>query len=190
MERCAHATRTRTALALMAHSIERLIVATNASTAVVCVAQVTSLLHTPHAQNMTLHVSDLAIAKVATMTFDVFSVTLSYKATWSDRYAVHPCAINLYDTGRGVVRRFARSAKLLIQPSPPLISASRSSKQIFLSQSAILTRSCLRSNDAPVEYAGRRGRLRAAGGVVDAAPVRSRRHQREREPFGRDSRDA
>ena len=84
-----------------------------------CVAQVTSLSHTPHAQNITLHVSDLAIAKVATMTFDSFSVTLSYKATWSDRYAVHPCAINLYDTGRGVVRRFARSARLLIRPSPP-----------------------------------------------------------------------
>ena len=175
----------RTADALMAHSIERLIVATNASTAVVCVAQVTSLLHTPHAQNMTLHVSDLAIAKVATMTFDVFSVTLSYKATWSDRYAVHPCAINLYDTGRGVVRRFARSASHLLA-----ISSSRLLQQIGGGQSSILTRSCLRSNDAPVEYAGRRRRLRAAGGVVDAAPVRSRRHQREREPFGRDSRDA
>ena len=75
------------------------------------------------------------------------------------------------------------------QASHPAVSSINLLQQILL-QSAILTRSCLRSNDAPVEYAGRRGRLRAAGGVVDAAPVRSRRHQREREPFGRDSRDA
>ena len=51
---------------------------------------------------MTIYISDLAISKVPAMTFDTFSVTLSYRATWSDRYAVHPCAINLYDTGRGV----------------------------------------------------------------------------------------
>ena len=33
---------------------------------------------------------------------DAFQVKFKYTATWSDRYAVHPCTINLYDTGKGV----------------------------------------------------------------------------------------
>ena len=34
------------------------------------------------------------------MTFDAFQVKFKYTVTWSDRYAVHPCTINLY-TGKG-----------------------------------------------------------------------------------------
>jgi hypothetical protein len=61
-----------------------------------------SLGHTPSPSNLTVYVSNFNIEEVPLMTFDNFQVKFKYTATWSDRYAVHPCTINLYDTGKGV----------------------------------------------------------------------------------------
>ena len=47
-------------------------------------------------------ISDLQINSVSLMSYEKFSVELKYDATWSSRYAVHPCSINLYDDGVGV----------------------------------------------------------------------------------------
>ena len=48
------------------------------------------------------------------MSFGAFQVKFKYTATWSDRYAVHPCTINLYDTGKGV----GANGKLVPEPQP------------------------------------------------------------------------
>ena len=60
-----------------------------------------SLGHTPLPENLTVYVSNFAIEEVPLMSFDAFQVKFKYTVTWSDRYAVHPCTINLY-TGKGV----------------------------------------------------------------------------------------
>jgi len=56
----------------------------------------------PPPDNLTVYVTNFNIDEVPIMSFSEFQVTFSYTATWSDRYAVHPCTINLYDTGAGV----------------------------------------------------------------------------------------
>lgn len=61
-----------------------------------------SLSGLPPPDNLTVYVSDFAIKEVPLMSFDQYAVSFTYTATWSDRYAVHPCTINLYDTGKGV----------------------------------------------------------------------------------------
>ena len=81
-----------------------------------------SLGHTPLPDNLTVHVSNFNIEEVPLMTFDAFQVKFKYSATWSDRYAVHPCTINLYDTGKGVGAngKMVRPPFTSPSPSPPL----------------------------------------------------------------------
>ena len=50
-----------------------------------------------------MHVSNFNIEEVPLMTFDAFQVKFKYSATWSDRYAVHPCTIRF--SGGGVCPR-------------------------------------------------------------------------------------
>lgn len=61
-----------------------------------------SLAHTQSPDNLTVFISNFNIEEVPLMSFGSFQVKFKYTATWSDRYAVHPCTINLYDTGKGV----------------------------------------------------------------------------------------
>jgi hypothetical protein len=61
-----------------------------------------SLAHTSPTANLTLYVTNFNIAEIPSLTFDGYTIKFSYTATWSDRFAVHPCTINLYDTGKGV----------------------------------------------------------------------------------------
>ena len=49
-----------------------------------------------------VYISNFNIEEVPLMSFGAFQVKFKYTATGSDRYAVHPCTINLYDTGKGV----------------------------------------------------------------------------------------
>ena len=61
-----------------------------------------SLGHTPLPENLTVYVTNFSIEEVPLMTFDAFQVKFKYTATWSDRYAVHPCTINLYDAAKSI----------------------------------------------------------------------------------------
>jgi hypothetical protein len=47
-------------------------------------------------------IGSLKVKRVTKMSYTAFSVLLEYEATWTSRYAVHPCTINLYDDGAGV----------------------------------------------------------------------------------------
>ena len=46
------------------------------------------------------HVSSMSLI-VSSITASSFSLSLSYNIAWSDRYAVHPCRIGLYNYGEG-----------------------------------------------------------------------------------------
>ena len=54
-----------------------------------------SLAHTQSPDNLTVFISNFNIEEVPLMSFGSFQVKFKYTATWSDRYAVHPCAVNL-----------------------------------------------------------------------------------------------
>ena len=61
-----------------------------------------SLAHTPKPDNLTMHITNFKLVEVPELTFGGYSLKFTYTATWNDRYAVHPCTINLYDNGKGV----------------------------------------------------------------------------------------
>ena len=47
-------------------------------------------------------IDNLRVKRVSTMSSNSFGLVFAYDATWSTRYAVHPCSINLYADGEGV----------------------------------------------------------------------------------------
>ena len=52
-------------------------------------------------QELVLHASNMSLTVTSIGDAD-FAVKLVYRVTWSDRSAVHPCRINLYQSGDGV----------------------------------------------------------------------------------------
>ena len=51
---------------------------------------------------LVITVTSLRIMEVTSLTTDYFGVRIGFSADWSSPYAVHPCMISLYDTGKGV----------------------------------------------------------------------------------------
>ena len=56
----------------------------------------------PRSNGLEVTISSLKVKRVSSMGGDAFGVVFEYDATWSSRYAVHPCSINLYSDGEGV----------------------------------------------------------------------------------------
>jgi hypothetical protein len=54
---------------------------------------------------MSFFISGVSLDSVNSLANTAFSLTMSYDIAWSDRYAVHPCGIGLYNYGEGVPSR-------------------------------------------------------------------------------------
>lgn len=53
-------------------------------------------------EDLVITVTNLRLIEITTLTPDKFDVRIGLSSEWSSPYAVHPCMISLYDTGKGV----------------------------------------------------------------------------------------